>query len=51
MHVFLRLDIRKYFFAQRLVKHGNRIPREAVDAPGLSDFKRHLDHALTFGQP
>jgi len=41
-----RLDIRKHFFTERMVKHCNRLPREVIDAPGLSVFKRHLDNAL-----
>jgi len=41
-----RLDIGKHFFPESMVKHWNRLPREAVNAPKLSVFKRHLDNAL-----
>ncbi|KFV53779.1 hypothetical protein N341_11852, partial [Tyto alba] len=41
-----RLDIRKHFFTERMVKHWNRLLQEVVDAPSLSMFKTHLDNVL-----
>ena len=41
-----RLDIRKKLFIVRAVRHWNRLPNEAVDAPSLEAFKARLDVAL-----
>ncbi|KFO60858.1 hypothetical protein N302_15340, partial [Corvus brachyrhynchos] len=42
-----RLDIMKKFFTVRVVRHWNRLPKEAVDAPALAVFKARLDKALS----
>ncbi|KFQ03008.1 hypothetical protein N330_06793, partial [Leptosomus discolor] len=42
-----RLATRKEIFTVRVVRHWNRFPREAVDAPSLAVFKARLDRALS----
>ncbi|KFV75047.1 hypothetical protein N307_14631, partial [Dryobates pubescens] len=41
-----RLDIRRKFFAMRVVKCWNRLPRDVVEAPSLETFKIRFGVAL-----
>jgi len=42
-----RLGVMKKFFTVRMVKHWNRLPRQAVEAPSLEIFKARSDGALS----
>ena len=40
------IDVRKFFFSQRVVNEWNLLPQEVVDATSVNLFKNRLDKLI-----
>ena len=44
-----KLDLLRYAFSQRVVKHWNHLPQHVIEAPSLNAFKNRFDKFLDMG--
>lgn len=45
-----RLDVRKYFFGNRVVNEWNLLPVKVIECQTINNFKNKLDHHLKFNR-
>jgi len=41
------VNVKKYYFSQRIVNFWNSLPKSVVEAPSVNSFKNHLDKYFT----